>query len=49
VADSGKVELSRSSRRGLKEFRMHDLCVGMIFVAMVIAPCVVALRVRLED
>jgi len=28
---------------------MHDILVGVLFIAMVIAPCVVALMTRLED
>jgi hypothetical protein len=28
---------------------MHDFLVGVLFIAMVMAPCVVALTVRLDD
>lgn len=28
---------------------MHDFLVGILFIAMVITPCVLALTVRLDD
>ena len=33
----------------LKETPMHDFLVGVVFMAIVIGPCAVALTVRLDD
>lgn len=33
----------------MEEWAMHDFVVGLVFVVMVMAPCVVALTVKLED
>jgi hypothetical protein len=40
--------LVRSTSIELKESAMHDFLVGLVFVAVAIAPCVVALMTPLE-
>jgi len=49
VADRLECWPLSSSGGPLKETHVHDVFAGIIFVAMVMTPCVVALTVRLED
>jgi hypothetical protein len=52
VADSenvGLVRLGSAESVDSREVAMHDFLVGLVFVAMVMTPCVVALMTRLDD
>jgi hypothetical protein len=52
VADSGEVDVFGSHELNSSRLRrppMHDFLAGLVFVAIVMTPCVLALTVKLDD
>jgi hypothetical protein len=45
----GALARKGKTRRFLPEARMHDFVIGLLFVAMVMTPCVVALTTPLDE
>jgi len=49
LADTRVTAVSPINSTELKEIPMHDFLVALVFMAMLMTPCVMALTTRLDD